>query len=116
MKRAQVEKGNGIGIDIIAIVRFRGLKKTDYRHWSGVFTQSEWTYAFSDSRPSQHLAGIFAVKEAAIKAFGRMGAGRFLDFEVRHAPSGKPALNRRRALVSISHEQRYAIAIVLALE
>ena len=114
MNKTSPKKAKGIGIDMVSVARFRKIKKTDYKHWSRVFRQEEWAHAFRDEHSSEHLAGIFAAKEAAMKAFGTTGAGHFFDFEVSRTASGAPILNRK-ALVSISHDGRYAIAVVLAL-
>lgn len=113
MKRRTSHVVRGLGVDIVSIARFRRIKKTDYKHWSRVFTKKEWAYAFEGGGHARRLAGMFAAKEAAMKAFGNAGAAHFLDFEISHAVSGTPSLNQK-ALVSISHDERLAIAIVLA--
>ena len=75
-----------------------------------------------------HVAGLFAAKEAAMKALGTgwgQGVG-FLQIEVFRQPSGAPALRlhgeaRRRAdamgavqfWVSISHDGTNAVAVVI---
>lgn len=73
------------------------------------------------------LAGIWACKEAALKAFGTgIGSLSFLDFRIAHEKTGQPflvlserankrlkALGGKQVLVSISHEREYAIASVI---
>lgn len=102
-----------IGIDLIAIKRFCNLKKSDYAKWKHVFTSKEWRYAFRDTHTSQHLAGIFAAKEAAMKASGRTGITAFKEFEITHMTKGAPVLNHKGYTVSISHDQAYAVAVVI---
>ena len=81
--------------------------------WDRVFSEAEWAYAFRDAKSAQHLAGIFAAKEAAMKAYGRAGVKEFRSFEVRHNASGAPALAVRGSSLSISHDKHMAIAVVL---
>ena len=102
-----------IGIDLVAIQRFRNLKKSDYAKWEHVFTSKEWEYAFRDTHTSEHFAGIFAAKEAAMKASGRVGIAHIKTFEVTHTVKGAPVLNRKGWHVSISHDQAYAVAVVV---
>lgn len=102
-----------IGIDLVAIKKFAGIKKTDYTKWDKVFTIQEWAYAFKGSHASEHLAGMFAAKEAAMKAFGHVGVENVKKFEIAHTAVGAPFLNRKRYQVSISHDKAYAVAVVL---
>lgn len=105
-----------IGLDLVEIARFRGYKKNN-SFLKKVFTEQERLYCFSYKNPFPHLAGIFALKEAARKALG-VHKFSFADIEVRHAPSGKPELwlKGRRAkiiAVSISHTDTVAGAVVI---
>ncbi|MDP3772345.1 MAG: 4'-phosphopantetheinyl transferase superfamily protein [bacterium] len=102
-----------VGIDLVAVKKFLKVKKTDYWRWSHVFTVNEWAYAFRDVHRAEHLAGMFAAKEAAMKASGRMGVEYLKFFEVRHTARGAPSLRRAGYRVSISHDRTYAIAVVL---
>lgn len=102
-----------IGIDLVAIKKFRNVTKSDYAKWKHVFTRNEWEYAFRDSHIPEHLAGIFAAKEAAMKASGRTGITGFKEFEIMHTAKGAPVLKRKGYKVSISHDQAYAVAVVV---
>lgn len=70
---------------------------------------------------AEHLAGIFAVKEAFFKAIE--GKPSFLDVEIKKTPEGKPVLEMAPAFsqqvkscdISISHEKDYAVAHVILL-
>lgn len=105
------------GIDMVPISRIREMKKNT-GFLARAFHASELASATGDDQ----LAGLFAAKEAAIKAFG-LSTGSWLDLEISHLPSGKPVLNIRQELipnfssfdVSISHEADMACACVVAL-
>ena len=101
-----------VGIDIIRIERFRPLKKSDWKQWGHVFTRQEWEYAFKKTGAALHLAGIFAAKEAAVKATG-VKHKTPASFEVLHEGSGTPFFKEKRLKVSISHDGEYAVAAVL---
>ncbi len=102
-----------IGVDLISIKKFRKIKRSDYGHWERVFSSKEWAYAFGDASSAEHLAGMFAVKEAAMKATGAVGVKNYRKFEVSHAKNGAPKLNLSKSKVSISHDRNYAVAVVL---
>ena len=102
-----------IGIDLIAIARFRKIKESDYQRWSRVFSAREWQYAFQGKRAAERLAGMFAAKEAAMKAYRTAGITGFGKFEVRHTSSGLPYLHQRKASLSISHNAHTAVAVVV---
>ncbi len=66
----------------------------------------------------EHLAGIMAAKEAFFKCLGLRP--KFLDITVSHEPSGRPKLvlapqwqQYTECDVSISHDQDYALAMVV---
>ncbi len=83
----------GTGIDIVAIHRI----KTADERWGRkflerVFTEDELRYCFDHKFPHPHLAGRFASKEAAMKAFGTgLSRGiKWKDVEVVRNYDGKP--------------------------
>lgn len=102
-----------IGIDLIAVAKFKKLKRADYKHWSRIFSSREWKYAFKDKSSAEHLAGMFAGKEAAMKATGFTGVKNYRKFEITHGRDGAPKINTKRCKISISHNQGWAIAVVL---
>lgn len=117
-----------LGVDIVSIKRFRKIEQPDYKDWARVFTEREWRYAFRGKKSAQRLAGIFAAKEAAMKAVGAAGIAQFLNWEVRHdhnkegrpilVRSGSKRISRRHCgknLLSVSHDSNMAIAAVLIL-
>ncbi len=102
-----------IGIDLVAIKKFARVKKTDYAGWNKIFTAQEWVYAFRGTHAAEHLSAMFAVKEAAMKASGRVGIENLKRFEVRHTAVGAPVLNDKGYKVSMSHDKGYAVAVVV---
>lgn len=105
-----------IGIDIIEITRFKKIKKRDFQYWRKFFTKKEWDFCFLQPKPSQHLAGIFAAKEAVIKALDNKFLGRFDLIEIVHDRKGRPKINLmdktpKNVNISISHDKSVAIAI-----
>ena len=112
-----------IGIDTVLISRIR--KAIESKAFlNRVFTAAEQAYCSSRSDRAASYAGLFCVKEAAVKALG-VGLGSGImpsDIEVTHAPNGAPMLNYYRGAVkmfmpynssvSISHDGDYAVAVV----
>ena len=106
-----------IGIDLVEVARF--LPMVDDRNHpflKKVFTDAEVGYCFSKANSAERLAGHFAAKEAASKAFG-VQEYPYIEIEVQHAPDGAPELwhkgTRLNARVSISHTKDMAAAVVL---
>lgn len=111
----------GTGIDIVKIPRF---EKATPRFMERVFTVHERAYLAS--KGIQSVAGIFAAKEAVVKALGTGFAGFSpCDIEILHTKQGKPyvKLHRQRRgsmqlvkvniHVSISHTKTDAIAFAI---
>ena len=112
-----------IGIDIVEISRLENALSRWPKMAGRVFTETELQYAFSKTKPGQHLAARFAAKEAAFKA---LGAGwpslSWHDVEVASqggAPSlrlsGKAArlADGASTAVSLAHDGGLAVAQVL---
>lgn len=119
----------GTGVDIAETSRMeRGLERYGDRFTKRIFTPQEIEYCGKFKNRAERFAARFAAKEAAFKALGtgwREGI-RWLDVEVVHLPSGKPELVLRgraqevarelgvtRTSVSISHSDRYVVAMVI---
>ena len=115
-----------IGTDIIECVRIaQMIEKHGEVFLQRVFTQREILYCSSRRAATQHYAGRWAAKEAALKALGTGWARgiQWTDVEVQNQVGGKPILvltNRaseiaeslgiQEILISISHCRSYAIA------
>ncbi len=107
-----------VGCDIVKVSRIEKMMQTQTA-MQKVFHPSELSRF-----EAEHLAGIFAVKEAAFKAFGLKNDSWQL-VEVQYSPSGKPDLlmanqiNDLKILstdCSISHDGGFAFAVVVVLK
>ena len=119
----------GIGIDIIRIERIdETLTRWGRQFEERVFTDKEIqrSYCLRKKARLAYLAGRFAAKEAIFKSMG--GGISWRDIEILAKKSGRPYLannkrtkealdkkNIRRVLVSISHDNNYAVAQAMAL-
>lgn len=119
-----------IGIDVTDLPRVAEvLSRYGDRFLRRVFTEGEIAYCTRRRDPVPHLAGRFAVKEAAMKALGtgqsqgviwkdieviRRGGPPQLQF---HGGAARRAerMQVRRSLVTITHAQTIAMAQVMLL-
>jgi len=120
-----------IGSDICSIKRVEDVyKRFGERFLDRILTEGEKAYVMS--RPKDFLSRVaarFAAKEATSKALGTgfIGVG-WKEIEVVRLPSGAPTIKlhgRAQAVaesrglttfeLTMSHEQEYAIAFVLAV-
>ena len=108
----------GIGVDICRCSRFEGKER---RFLERIFSPEE----LAVSRKNEYLASRFAAKEAFSKALGTGIKGFSLtEITVREDELGKPYFHlegKASALasglsfhLSISHEEEYAVAMVVA--
>ncbi len=120
---------SGIGVDIAEIQRFEGLiERYGDRIALRLLTEREQQQFVQRHRSPAFLASRFAAKEAASKALGtgiKQGIG-FHSIEVVNDRQGKPELvfhdeayqlterlNIARALLSLSDEKSYVVAMVV---
>ena len=107
------------GVDLVYLPRFKeALKKGGQQFLHRVFHEGELT-----NKEVPHLAGIFAAKEAIIKALS-LPVDSFHDIKVINKPSGGPTIEIRstkladeirNCSVSISHDGDYVVAQFVAL-
>ena len=105
-----------IGLDIVEIDRVRDIARRTPRFLKRVFTPKEIAYCRGKKRQWQHFAVRFAAKEAVWKALDRKPALK--DISVSRDADGKPGvLLKGRPLagfkLSLSHSERYALAVAL---
>jgi len=114
------------GIDLVDIARFRELNPNILeRFFARVFTQNEKAYIAGSF---ERAAGIFAAKEALVKALGcGIGPVGWQEVAIHYDEQGKPmpelkgnAKAAEQALgivewsVSISHTKSSAVAVAVA--
>ena len=118
----------GIGVDLVEVKRIERALTNGASMIQRVFTEAEIEYCRHRKNLYQHYAGRFAAKEAALKALGTGWAQgiRWKDVEILSGPGGKPELTfygkalevfqesgATRQLVSITHADAYAVAMVV---
>lgn len=119
-----------IGIDIVNVDRMVKLvgRETFFKKY---FSLNEKEYILSRPKPAETMAGMYACKEAFLKALGiGIGGGiDLLNIEICHEKSGRPYVVVDSKLlqkvcgfqplkidVSISHTDTIAIAICYILD
>jgi len=110
-----------IGIDVVAIRRIEDLSEHARKR---IFHPDELALAENSPRPAEFLAGRFAVKEAFFKAIGEgVKTLSTQDVWTTKGEDGRPVINlssnaralagTRRVVLSISHDDPVAVAVVL---
>lgn len=113
----------GLGCDLCAISRMEKIL-SDGRFLNRYFTEDERAYILDHVHSAQTAAGIFAAKEAFLKAIGTgLGGVALIDIEIGHTALGAPEyilnenmravldkIKAQRAFLSISHDGDYAMA------
>lgn len=105
-----------IGCDIVYIPRFQKILARTPAIRSRIFLPQE-----KQDASLEKLAGIFAAKEAIIKALG-LKAGTWLKIEIAKDKNGRPGIrltNPPQNIIgqdlSISHDKNYALAFAVFL-
>lgn len=112
----------GIGLDLCEVDRMR--EHLDDGFLARFFTEEEAAYIRArGQQAAQSLAGIWAAKEAVLKALGTGIAFALREVEISHTASGQPVvrLHGKAAeaagdsgfLVSITHEGGMAAAMAV---
>ena len=119
----------GIGVDIAETARVQKLAaRFGERFVRRILTDDEFAEFEKRRRPDSYLASRFAAKEAVAKALGT-GIGERFGFhsvQIDHDDRGRPILNFREhaaellaeldignAMISLSDERNYAVAMVV---
>ena len=113
----------GLGLDLCQVDRMR--EHLEDRFMERYLTESEAAYVRSrGAQAAESLAGIWAAKEAVLKALGTGIAFPLRDVEIRHTEAGQPTvLLHGQALayggsflLSITHENGMAAAVAIWLK
>ena len=104
-----------IGIDIEEVSKFSSKKYENQKSfYNKIFTKQEIDYCLKKNNPYPHFTARFCAKEAAVKALKNKKIN-LLDIEIIIKNKG-PLIklpNGKRGVVSLSHTETYAIAIVM---
>ncbi len=119
----------GIGVDMVDVDRVKTIMaRRGDRFAQRAFTEAESAYCSRCQCPERRYAARFAAKEAVMKALGRgwFQGMPFREIEVTRDPTGRPGvrlsgqtadlaarLGVSSIHLSISHEQRSAVAFVV---
>ena len=109
-----------VGIDLVKANRFKNKSESFFEKY---FTQAEVQYSKTRKNFEESIAGIFACKEAFLKAIG-IGVFKGItlkEVQVLHENNGAPFLTIsqkvkkqykiKNCAVSISHDNGYCVAI-----
>ena len=116
-----------VGIDLVSIERVEKILNRTANFKTKNFAESELNYAKTRRSEAETLAGIFAAKEAFLKALGKgLGAINLTNIELLRQKSGQPCLSltgkaqelaKEQGLkfaVSATHTEKYASVVVVA--
>lgn len=107
-----------VGIDIVEIARVK--KAMSERFVEKVLSKEEITLfnTFKEFRQAEFLAGRFACKEAIIKCLSDIEIPLMPDLVVLNNEKGKPYIKYKNYNIklSISHEEKFAVAIATLLD
>lgn len=113
-----------VGIDIVCLDEITKKENLE-RFLNKYFSESEQQYIKIKQKKEQTIAGMFAAKEAFLKAL-EIGIGtiKLSDVEILHKENGAPYINKNNIIcktlldfgftsveISISHANNYATAI-----
>ena len=116
-----------VGVDIVEVERFKNMYETK-QNLSKVYSEYEITHIGKVAKGLPRMAGLYAAKEAVVKALGIGLFGGLLlsEIEIRHNENGRPYLNLTdkvlkvfaqhgvvSADISISHTDTTAVAVCI---
>ena len=113
----------GIGLDLCQTDRMQ--RHLEDRFMDRYFTEQEAAYVRSrGAQAAESMAGIWAAKEAVLKALGTGIAFPLQEIEVCHSEAGQPTIRLHGQasasggsfLVSITHEGGMAAAVAVWLK
>ncbi len=120
----------GLGLDLVEIARVaESLERHGKAFRERILHPDEDAGRVSTAEGATHLAGLFAAKEAVMKALGTgMAGAAFKEIAILNRPGGEPYVRltgraletaNRRAIrdwrISITHSRTVAAAVAIAL-
>ena len=109
---ASADQRPGIGIDIEEISMLP--RASDFREdefYKMNYTSEEIAYCILQPDPYASFAGLFAAKEAIVKADNNYKKFTFNKMFIDHLPGGEPVFKNFK--ISISHAQNFSVAIAI---
>ena len=104
----------GVGTDIVEVGRFKDKPEL----WNRFLSGKEHAYISKFKFKEEHIAGFWAAKEALVKALNKRDFN-FSAVTVSHDENGKPFFEfdgleiDGNLHLSISHERKFATAVVI---
>ena len=104
----------GVGTDIVEVERLKSKPEL----WNRFMNEKEHEYLAKYRQKEEHIAGFWAAKEALVKALNRKDFN-FSSVTVAHDENGKPFFEFEEMEIegnlhlSISHERKFATAVVI---
>jgi phosphopantetheine--protein transferase-like protein len=112
---AHTDQGAGLGIDIEAIASLpvtHDFRKEEFYKMN--FTAAEIAYCVLQPDPYASFAGLFAAKEAIVKASGDYRNKTFNAIEISHSSEGRPI--HPGFNLSVSHTAGLAVGVAVRIE
>ena len=102
-----------VGVDLVFIPEFRDRLEIS----AGRIIQRAFRPSEINSQETEHLAGLWAAKEAVVKA-AASAPSKWTDIVITHDSSGKPhaSIGMQEFALSISHHGDYAVAVAFRIE
>ena len=107
-----INKGLSVGIDIETISSLP--KAIDFREdgfYKENFNEKEIAYCILQANPYESFLGLFAIKEAIVKADNKFKVTKFREINITHNSVGKPQFSDMS--ISISHTDNIAFAVAI---
>jgi len=97
-----------IGVDLVFIPEFQKQLEAG----GDTFIERSFSLSEMKNHKTEHLAGLWAAKEAVIKA-AETAPKKYTDIVITHDKAGKPCahVGSQEFAVSIAHHGDYAIAV-----
>ncbi len=102
-----------VGIDLVFIPEFRERLEAS----AGTIMQRAFRSSEIEGQQLEHLAGLWAAKEAVVKA-AAAAPTKWTDIVITHDAAAKPhaRIGAQEFAISISHHGDYAVAVAYRIE
>jgi phosphopantetheine--protein transferase-like protein len=99
-----------LGVDLVYIPEFQKQLETG----GDTFLQRAFNHSELQKDTTEHLAGVWAAKEAVVKA-GGLAIGHWTDIHITYNHSGRPSatVGSEHYDISIAHHGDYAVAVAV---